>query len=270
MDRVDFVMDKNDIRRMDVSKYVLERRNRAVPNFLMSGGMPRLRTSFYSHAHPFWEVVLYTRGEGVATSGDRKVRFKPGTVICNPPGVKHSEESKDGFQNVWVAMDELQAAEPGDIPVVHLYPEHPIFMIVELLHTESHIKRPTSELIIRNLFSTFNLYLNEHLAHDPHERVLGQMMRVLSANVQNPWFRVADAFAELTLSRDHARRLFKEHMGMSPVQYLIDLRMTRAKELLQMGFTVKETADKVGLQDQYYFSRLFKKTQGVSPSEFRG
>jgi AraC-like DNA-binding protein len=241
-----------------------------VPNFLMTGGMPRLAESFYSHDHAFWEIVLYTRGEGVATVGEQPVRFRPGTIICNPPRVPHSETSKDGFQNMWVAIRELQTTGEGEgVPVVHLYREHPIFSIVSLMHVERHLQKATSEMILGNLFSTFMIYLNEHLSHDPHERVIQHVMRVLSANVQNPWFRVADAFAEVPLSRDHVRRLFKERAGMSPIQYLVALRMTRAKELLQMGFTVKETADKVGLDDQYYFSRLFRKTQAMSPSEYR-
>lgn len=237
--------------------------------FLMTGGMARLATSFRPHKHSFWEVVLYTRGEGVATVGGKRIGFRPGTIICNPPQAVHEEQSREGFQNMWVAIDELQA-EDGDVPVVNLYREHPIFAIVEIMHAESHLRKPTSEILMTNLFGTFMTYLNEHLSHEPHERVILHLMRVIGANVPNPGFHIADAMASIPLSTDHLRRLFKERVGQSPIEYLIELRMTRAKELLQMGFSVKETADKVGIADQYYFSRLFRKREGCSPSAYRG
>ncbi len=240
-----------------------------IPNFLMTGRMPRPSMSFHVHRHTFWEVVLYTQGEGTATVGGKKIAFRAGTVICNPPGVAHGEVSETGYQNRWVALEELQAGPEGEVPVLHFDIGHPIFLIASILHEESHLHKPTSAMIVQNLFSTFLIYLNEHLAHDPHERLMLQLKRIFGANVQNPTFRIADAFSTIPLSRDHARRLFVERVGVSPVRYLTDLRMGRAKELLQMGFSVKETADKVGIPDQYYFSRLFKKTQGVSPSVFR-
>jgi AraC-like DNA-binding protein len=124
-------------------------------------------------------------------------------------------------------------------------------------------------MILRNLFNTFMIYLNEHLAHDQHEQVILQMARTITANVENPDFRVSEAGGDAPLSHEHLRRLFTERIGKTPMRYLIDLRMQRARELLAMGFSVKETADKVGLPDQYYFSRLFRSTQGASPSGFR-
>ncbi|MBD3244050.1 MAG: helix-turn-helix domain-containing protein [Chitinivibrionales bacterium] len=235
--------------------------------FLMTGGMVRLATSYRAHRHSFWEIVLYTRGEGIVTVDGRRIAFRPGTIVCTPPQAVHEEESRDGFQNNWVAIDELQAA--GDeVPVINLYREHPIFAIVEIMHAESHLRKPTSEILMANLFGTFMTYLNEHLAHEPHERIILHLMRVIGANVPNPGFRISDAMASIPLSTDHLRRLFKERVGQSPIEYLIELRLTRAKELLQMGFSVKETADKVGITDQYYFSRLFKRREGCSPSEY--
>jgi len=238
-----------------------------VANFLMTGGMPRPLPSYRSHQHTFWEIVLYTRGTGTATVGDRDIAFHPGTIICNPPGTPHSEVSADGYQNFWVAVRELQTQ--ADIPVVHLYVEHPIFALVPIMQVEQRLRRPASELVLRNLFNTFMLYLDEHLAHDPGERVVSHVVRTITANVQNPSFRIGQAFDGVPLSRDHVRRLFAQRMGSTPARYLIELRMERAKELLRMGFSVKETADKVGLRDQYYFSRLFTRTQGGSPTAYR-
>jgi AraC-like DNA-binding protein/quercetin dioxygenase-like cupin family protein len=266
MDELDIMMDRNDIVAME---RISIRRTQvfSVPNFLATGGMREPRSSFYKHDHTFWEVVLYTRGQGTTSIGRAQVRFKPGTIICIPPNTAHSEVAKGGFQNRWVAIEELQADR--EVPVAHLSPDHPIFAIVSILQVESHLRKPNSELIMRNLFSTFMMYLNEWLTNDPHERIVSDIKSRLIANLENPRFAVSDALGGVPLSRDHARRLFAERVGETPVRYLAGLRMERAKELLQMGLGIKEVALRIGLPDQYYFSRLFSRTQGLSPSEYR-
>ncbi|WP_312117499.1 AraC family transcriptional regulator [Brevibacillus reuszeri] len=65
-------------------------------------------------------------------------------------------------------------------------------------------------------------------------------------------------------------RWFKRRHETSPIDYLIQLRMAKAKELLLgTDCTLKEIAESVGYQDSYYFSRLFKKNVGVSPTAFK-
>ncbi len=268
MDCIDFGMDKTDIPGMRSTPTApFSRGSTAVPSLVMSGGMLRTAHEFRAHAHTHWEVVLYTEGTGTLTVDGRAIAFRPGTVVCTPPGAVHSEVSAGGFRNMWVALGDLHAE--AEVPVLQLYPEHPMFALVPIIQVEHRLKRPVSALILRNLFSVFMMYLDEHLKHDPHERLIARLARIITGNLENPSFRVQDALAELPLSADHLRRLFAERMGMSPVRYLIDLRMARARELLLMGFSVKETADRVGLADQYYLSRLFRRTQGVSPSAFQ-
>lgn len=63
------------------------------------------------------------------------------------------------------------------------------------------------------------------------------------------------------------RRAFRRAMGTTPVQYRNHLRLTKAREMLQSGeFTVLEAAMAAGFDDAGYFSRLFKREFGVSPS----
>jgi AraC-like DNA-binding protein len=64
--------------------------------------------------------------------------------------------------------------------------------------------------------------------------------------------------------------LFQKHVNMSPNEYLISQRVSRAKELLcTTTCSVSEVSDCVGYSDPYYFSKLFKKRTGISPSTLR-
>ena len=59
-------------------------------------------------------------------------------------------------------------------------------------------------------------------------------------------------------------------MGDSPINYLIRIRLSKAKELLESSkLSVKEISEAVGYKDPYYFSKLYKKYYGKSPSKTR-
>jgi len=63
-------------------------------------------------------------------------------------------------------------------------------------------------------------------------------------------------------------RMFSQEKGESFVDFLTRLRVSKAKELLRAGQNVKETAAEVGYADANYFSRLFKKWEGLSPGDY--
>ena len=83
-------------------------------------------------------------------------------------------------------------------------------------------------------------------------------------------FTVADYAAEIHLSVDRFSHLFTEIIGVTPKQYLITTRIEAAKELLiNSDLTVLQISEAVGTSNQNYFSRIFKKHTGLSPSEYR-
>ena len=66
-------------------------------------------------------------------------------------------------------------------------------------------------------------------------------------------------------------KIFKDITGVSPINYLIQIRLTKARQLLEKEevLTVKEVAKAVGYEDAYHFSKSFKKHFGLSPSMVR-
>lgn len=76
--------------------------------------------------------------------------------------------------------------------------------------------------------------------------------------------------ASVNISPSHFSTIFSQEMGLTFVEYLTDVRMEKAKELLCCtNMRISEIGYEVGYKDSHYFSFLFKKVQGISPKDFR-
>lgn len=79
-----------------------------------------------------------------------------------------------------------------------------------------------------------------------------------------------DLSAKFLLNTFYLQKLFKRHIGQSPTEYLIYLRMTQAKSLLRTTQqSVSEIAYAVGIDNNSHFTRLFKKHEGMTPLDYR-
>jgi AraC-like DNA-binding protein len=82
--------------------------------------------------------------------------------------------------------------------------------------------------------------------------------------------RLDDFAREAGMSVSHFSERFRKQTGQSPMAYFIQLRMRLACRLLDLsGKPIKTVAMETGYRDPYYFSRVFKKSMGISPEKYR-
>ncbi|MEH7013149.1 AraC family transcriptional regulator [Neobacillus niacini] len=75
---------------------------------------------------------------------------------------------------------------------------------------------------------------------------------------------------QTNLSKPHLIQVFKKQTGYTPIDYYLRLKIQRACQYLDLSdWTVKEICIQLGFNDPYYFSRLFRKIMGLSPSKYR-
>ena len=107
-----------------------------------------------------------------------------------------------------------------------------------------------------------------HIDRESEKRInhaLEIMYRSIATDIS-----VDELAKDCCLSSGHFSHLFKEIVGVSPHAYMIFIRMEKARDLLlNTRLSIREVGEAVGCPDQNYFSRLFKKHTGSSPSEFR-
>ncbi|PYI54604.1 AraC family transcriptional regulator [Paenibacillus flagellatus] len=102
----------------------------------------------------------------------------------------------------------------------------------------------------------------------PIEEQVERTIRWLTVQYSQP-ISIENMSRSLGYNRTHLSKMFKQYTGMTPMHFLLKIRMERAKLLLLEQLTVEQVAASVGFTDPLYFSKQFKKWYGRSPTEYR-
>ncbi len=120
------------------------------------------------------------------------------------------------------------------------------------------------ESFIRNLINKM-----EELKSEKRHFIVDKIIQYIDENY-NLQLTVEDLSTKFSLSEFYFSRLFKEYKDVSFVDYLTEVRIKKAIEIMQNdNISIKEVSYMVGYNDPNYFSRVFKKVTGLSPSEYR-
>lgn len=133
-------------------------------------------------------------------------------------------------------------------------------------------RRRLEETIHSGHHSTLMLF--KEYALDRQEDQQARYVAAAITHIQECYQRelsVEDAAARLGLSAGYLSRIFKQKSGYTFTDYLLYYRIKRAVELLKdNSYKIYEIADLVGYTDQRYFSQVFRRLVGLTPSSFRG
>ena len=123
------------------------------------------------------------------------------------------------------------------------------------------------------LYHIFQLLLQEQQKkYMPSHRMepVHRALMCMEERYSDPTLTVGDLAGAAGISEGHLRRLFQQLYRVSPAQYLLTLRMSHAKDLLQTGtLPVAEIAIRTGFSSAYYFSDAFRRNVGESPTAWR-
>jgi len=218
-----------------------------------------------------WVVLHYLSGYGTLHIGDAGYAFVPGSVF-----IYHSN---DPVRETASVISEKHTLTVNRMPYALVNARQPIFdtkntmigYLIEWILAESTSSYPNHDNVIA---AAINLLFQYMISLSQSQDVVTDVTRVIALlhkNVSNAEFRVCDALSSFSLSEDYLRRLFKLETGKSPHEYLLDIRIDRACELLitEGDSSIKEIAGDCGFVDPLHFSRTFKRKTGTPPSEWK-
>ena len=119
------------------------------------------------------------------------------------------------------------------------------------------------------MMSVFYNILHRLSTENSVRNVIVPAIRYIESNYQNPKLSNAELAEQCNISEVYFRKIFTETYKTAPKQFIVEIRINKAKQLLSDGFlNVGAVAEKCGFSNQYHFCRLFKEKTGLTPTEY--
>ncbi|MEC0227744.1 response regulator [Paenibacillus alba] len=139
------------------------------------------------------------------------------------------------------------------------YPHH-------MVRTAESIQQISEWLV--GWIAVFFEHLRSNVVHQPRPEIR-TVQRMIEEKYSTS-FRMSDLAKEVNFTEPYLSSLFKKETGETMIDYMIRIRMKKARELLKdANVKIYEVADAIGYSDPNYFAKLFKKIEGIYPQEYR-
>lgn len=246
-----------------------------------------------AHIHPFMEIFFITEGNGSFQLEDSTVNVKEYDLIIINPNCLHTEKSNlntspleyivlgiDNFSINFFNLnnEKFSQSDSKNYHVINLKKNSSIILNqLNLIIDEIKLKNYKYEVACKSMLSLFILNI---LRTIPSMSILQNEKKNLNLECAKIKNYLDSHYSEnITLetlsnlsymnkfSLVHA---FTKQIGMSPISYLIEKRITEAKSLLETtNYSIKDIGSIVGFSNSSYFSQMFKKQTNLSPKQYK-
>ena len=226
-------------------------------------------------------------GRGLFTIEQQSNTLQAGDSFLISPEqlISYTSDEEDPWRYRWVAFDGMSAERIlRDVgftrrqSVVHMADSTPILSAMQQIQQAFQSRKPNSHLLatgyLYQIFAAYHDILNhneELITSDQHsQHAVKQMIRYLSTQYAQP-ISIEDMAESLGYNRAYLSRIFKQATHMTPVTFLLKLRIDKGRQLIRerTELTIEQISASVGIQDALYFSRQFRRFYAMSPTEYR-
>ncbi len=273
-----------DVRIMEIeNKYKLIyplRRNNVFLSVYETGWEHKKKSSRYGPSiREYYIMHLVTRGRGKLIIDKKVYDVREGDCFIVPPDLmtSYTADSVDPFSYYWIGFGGIDALEllikagflSNDTYVIH--PVHYSTILKRLINvTNVNSTDGTAEyVLIGELYLIFADMINASARGDNEAAYMEEALRFIKDNYQE-FTTVQDIADHLGIDRTYLFRLFKKEINVSPIDYLINLRIEKAKlMLINTNKPIKEISQLLGYSSYTSFVRSFKNKCKLSPNEYR-
>ena len=241
---------------------------------------------FPPHVHEFSELVIVWRGNGLHVMNDQPWLITCGDLFYLKPDDCHSFQSvnelvldniiycRERF-SLGLDWDRFLPVEPGSAWRLTTRGMALARGVIQQLAQESRKSDQLSRQLTETLFLQLALTLQRHRysADSACQLPEGEQLDLLMSAIQG---QIATSFDLSAFCHQHhlseraIKQLFRQQTGMTPGHYIRQLQLCRAKFLLRSsGCLIGEVAARCGFDDSNYFSAVFTRETGITPSAFR-
>ncbi len=231
-----------------------------------------------------FQIVYVAAGKGIfELEKSVNLEVQAGTIMLLFPGVWHRYRpvSEIGWEEFWVGFDGhfaeylmKQDCFDAQKPLISIGFNAEFLDIfrrlIDLVKYEGVAFRQISScLVIQMLGLVYSSALMNGKTRLRQEQIIHSARFKIHENWEQNLDFAAIA-AEQNVGYEWFRKTFKEVLGTSPGQYLLNLKIEKTGQILrETSLTISEISAKAGFESEFYFSRIFKKKMGQTPSEYR-
>lgn len=214
-------------------------------------------------------------GQGSLICSERRNELQSGTVHFIPQAIPCSYRCiDDNWKFYFLEFSSLDMARFLDLPIGETVSTGKIPEAIQLCERliNNLITKPpgygyTADILLQELLLL--IAREETISTAIRYSELDQILFYMHKNIGGP-FRVEDLLRQTDLSRTSFFARFRAMTGISPSQYMQELKLASAKASLETThLSVKEISSTLNFYDEFHFSKAFKKRYGYSPSEYR-
>ena len=226
---------------------------------------------FKPHIHDCFEVVYFLTGSGKTVIGDKSYPVKENCFCIIPPHTLHSEYI-DGYGEIMFIGFEYKTVRFPVKEGVYAADELYTYSLFNEIFKEYREQKNGYEAAASAMLALF-LIKASRLDTKSGDNERCKDLEYIKEYIRNH-FDQKISFRELAAlsgySYDHFRHIFKQRFGISPQEYMIDIRLENAKKkLCETELSCTEIAYLCGFSNSAQMSSMFKKRFSVSPIEFR-
>jgi len=238
------------------------------------------------HTHPFTELFYVVDGKGEFNIQGQRFPVKPNDFVIINPQVEHTELSSPDEPLEYIVLgirglsfSNLTPVSEGGHPFsfFNLRDEQKdILRYLNAMVQEATSQQMSYELVCHNLLEILLIKILRHQHFDLEVGKQSKATKDISfikhylETYYHESIQLEDLASMTHLSRFYISHSFKKEIGMSPMEYLIDIRIKESKILLRTtNYSISQVADIVGFTTPTYFSKQFRKSTGISPTDYR-
>lgn len=226
--------------------------------------------------HDTYVLHYVLSGRGYFEVSGKKYSLKKGDSFIIFPGhiVNYYPDANDPWQYTWVNFTGSEV--PLLLSMTAFYETPVCSDNTNLSELFSHFSRDFNyEHIHQRNDGLLRILLAHYIKVHPRQKKtfvtdkLSLAKSYVEANSHNHRFNVAELARGIGVERSYLYRLFVDGEGVSPSEYITNIRLKKSQQLMQTGVQqIKYVSYSAGFSDPLYFSKLFKKKYGISPKQY--
>ena len=248
---------------------------------------------FRGESHPFWELVYADKKGLLLTAGDREILLESGQLFIHKPDEFHTLRCTDGAANSVIFSFDSKCDKLYDVAgqVIVCGAEERKILGNIIAEASMVFKTPLGEMssseLIKEEVSVYGgeqlikTYIEQllillirgknlpvRMARYENSKLLEQICEYLEKNVESK-LHFEDVLNYFNVSASVVKKIFRENMDCGIMEYFNRLKVESAKQMIrEESYNFTEIADKLSFNTSQYFTTVFRRVTGMTPSEY--